>query len=267
MRPPAGAKIPGAMRTPTTGSPTTSAGAPISPASPASPTSPASPPSPISPTFRTPPTQRRRAGGRGARRALALAAALAVGAVLAGGCGADDRALQPPSPDQTTTTRVRATASADSVAEAQFVLTSSAFAQDGGIPDRYTCRGLGSPPPLSWDNVPGGTSEFAVVVRGTDLSRTVHWVMTGIDGRARELLEGERPLTAVELANEVNGMQGWAPPCPTTPGVHRYEFTLYAFPAPVRVPPDSTGEQAALLIEGAPRLGVTALGATVTVTV
>jgi phosphatidylethanolamine-binding protein (PEBP) family uncharacterized protein len=238
MTAPAGANIPSGMRTLTTGSGTTSLPA--------------------------------GGGERAARRmrARAMASVAAAGLVLvAAGCGigADDRALQLPSPDQTTTTLVRGTVSPETAVDATFVLSSTAFAQDGGIPDRYTCRGAGSTPPLAWDNVPAGTGELALVVRGTDLSRTVHWVMTGIDGRTRELVEGERPVSAVELANEVTGTPGWGPPCPTAAGVHRYEFTLYAFPAPVRVPPDSTGEQAALLIEGAPRLGTTSLTATVTV--
>lgn len=183
-------------------------------------------------------------------------------------CGADDRALKPPSTDQTTTSRPPSSTVASEgavVAPEQFTVTSTAFAQDGGIPDRYTCRGAGAPPPLAWTNVPPGTDELAIVVRAADANRTVHWVMTGIDGRTLELIEGQRPLGAVETPNDVTGLATWAPPCPTAPGTHRYDFSVYAFPAPVRVPPDSPGGQAAVLIEGAPRLGVALISGTVTV--
>jgi phosphatidylethanolamine-binding protein (PEBP) family uncharacterized protein len=183
------------------------------------------------------------------------------------GCGADDRALKPPSPDQTTTTRppTSAAGASEAIESTQFTLSSAAFAQNGGIPDRYTCQGMGVAPPLAWRNVPSGTEELAVVMRADNQERTLHWVMAGISPRAGQLLEGEVPQTAAPFPNQVNGQPGWAPPCPSTPGTYRYDFTVYALSGPTDIPPLSTGPQAAQLIDAAPRTGIALITGTVTV--
>lgn len=196
-----------------------------------------------------------------------VTAGLLVAVLATVACGADDRALKPPSPDQTTTTRPPSSvpAGSETVVAEELRLSSTAFAQNGALPDRYTCRGAGTPPPLAWENVPAGTEELAIVMRGTDPERTLHWVMSGINPRAGELLEGEVPPTVMPFPNEVNGQPGWGPPCPSTPGTHRYDFSVYALSEALRIPPLSTGQQAVQAIEAAPRLGIALITATVSV--
>jgi hypothetical protein len=47
-------------------------------------------------------------------------------------------------------------------------LTSSAFADGGEIPVRYTCDGDNVSPPLAWSNLPEGTRSLALVVDDPD---------------------------------------------------------------------------------------------------
>ena len=41
-------------------------------------------------------------------------------------------------------------------------LSSTAFAEGGTLPPRFTCDGDGVSPPLAWEDVPDGTQGFAL---------------------------------------------------------------------------------------------------------
>ena len=47
-------------------------------------------------------------------------------------------------------------------------LSSSAFADQGEIPVRYTCDGDDVSPPLSWSALPAGTRSLALIVDDPD---------------------------------------------------------------------------------------------------
>lgn len=98
------------------------------------------------------------------------------------------------------------------------------------IPRRYTCDGQNVSPPLQW-SVPGAATAFAVVVSDPDARGFIHWVVAGIPGSTSSLPEGAGdPNAASGLIQGRNdfGKLGYGGPCPPS-GVHRYEFTLYAF--------------------------------------
>lgn len=197
----------------------------------------------------------------GATTGALLAAAILVVAV---GCGADDRAMQPPSESQTTTTRSSASAANVSATATGggFTLRSDQFAQTGLIPDRYTCRGASARPPLRWTNLPADTVEIAVVMRDLDAQGFVHWVVAGIDPSVSELPEGAAlPVSAVEAGNSA-GARGWVPPCPPS-GVHRYDFKVYALAEPSDIRADMPGHEAAALVEGTAARAVATLTGTV----
>ena len=66
-------------------------------------------------------------------------------------------------------------------------LTSSAFADGGGIPARYTCDGDNVSPPLAWSNLPEGTRSLALVLDDPDAPDPkapkitwIHWVVYNI---------------------------------------------------------------------------------------
>jgi Raf kinase inhibitor-like YbhB/YbcL family protein len=196
-------------------------------------------------------SSKRRMPGRAAVPALALVGSVA-GLTGLVGCGSDDRDMAEPSTDQTTTTSVRGAPSSTAAVgteegstEGVFQLTTTAFATDGPVPDRYTCNGMDVAPDLAWANVPTGTVELALVMDDPDADDFVHWVIAGLDPTSNGLGEGEVPDGAVETDNGF-GNPGWAGPCPPEgSGVHHYEFELIALGAPLDLDSDLEAADAA----------------------
>lgn len=114
-------------------------------------------------------------------------------------------------------------------------LSSTAFAAGGDIPQRYTCEGEDTAPPLAWREVPAPTKSLALIVDDPDApdpakpQRTwVHWVLVDIPPSATGLPEGGTPLPSGTRSglNDWN-RSGYGGPCPPI-GRHRYFFKLYA---------------------------------------
>jgi Raf kinase inhibitor-like YbhB/YbcL family protein len=116
-------------------------------------------------------------------------------------------------------------------------LTSSAIAQNGEIPRKYTCDGEDISPPLSWSGVPEGTKSLVLIVDDPDAPDPkapkmtwVHWVLYDIPPGAAELPEdvrsGDLPARTKEGLNDWK-RTGYGGPCPPT-GRHRYFHKLYA---------------------------------------
>jgi len=109
-----------------------------------------------------------------------------------------------------------------------FALSSSAFAEGQPVPERHTCEGKNSSPPLSWSGVPEEARSLALIVEDPDAPRGVwtHWLAWGIEPGAGGLREGERP--RAEGLNDF-GKVGYGGPCPPHGhGPHRYVFRLHA---------------------------------------
>ena len=114
-------------------------------------------------------------------------------------------------------------------------LNSTAFAQGGDIPRKYTCEGDDIAPPLSWSDVPERTLSLALIVDDPDApdpaapTRTwVHWVLVDIPRGAIAIPEGGGPLPE-GCRDGLNDWQrtGYGGPCPPV-GRHRYFFKLFA---------------------------------------
>lgn len=116
-------------------------------------------------------------------------------------------------------------------------ITSTAFSQNGGIPQRYTCEGEDVSPPLSWSGVPQRTQSLALIVDDPDApdpaapKRTwVHWVLYNVPPDAPGLVEncgtGKVPPRALHGLNDWR-RTGYGGPCPPI-GRHRYFHKLYA---------------------------------------
>lgn len=117
------------------------------------------------------------------------------------------------------------------------VLTSSAFTNQGSIPQQYTCQGRDVSPPLSWSGAPDRTKSFVLIVDDPDApdpaapKRTwVHWVLYDIPPSAAALPEAvasaKLPPGTREGTNDWN-RTGYGGPCPPI-GRHRYFHKLYA---------------------------------------
>ena len=116
-------------------------------------------------------------------------------------------------------------------------LTSSAFADNGEIPARYTCEGQDLSPELAWSGLPEGTRSLALIVDDPDAPDPaaprmtwVHWVLYNIPPDSGGLPESADADNLPEGTLEgLNDWQrtGYGGPCPPI-GRHRYFHKLYA---------------------------------------
>ncbi len=119
-------------------------------------------------------------------------------------------------------------------------LTSTAFAEGGAIPRRYTCDGADVAPPLAWAGLPEGTRSLALVVDDPDAPDPraprmtwVHWVLYNLPPTAAGLPEGATESTLPPGTHEGRNdwrRTGYGGPCPPV-GRHRYFHKLYALDA------------------------------------
>jgi Raf kinase inhibitor-like YbhB/YbcL family protein len=113
-------------------------------------------------------------------------------------------------------------------------VSSTAFAEGGPIPKRYTCEGEDAAPPLTWAGAPAGTKSFALIVDDPDApdpkapQRTwVHWVLYDIPPTTTALPEGGTIPAGTREGRNDWGRTGYGGPCPPI-GRHRYFHKLYA---------------------------------------
>jgi Raf kinase inhibitor-like YbhB/YbcL family protein len=124
-------------------------------------------------------------------------------------------------------------------------ITSSAFADNGAIPTKYTCESgseMGVSPPLAWEGVPAGAKSLVLIVDDPDAPDPaqpkmtwVHWVLFDLPatttGLAEDVPRDALPAGTGEGQNDWK-RPGWGGPCPPI-GRHRYFFKLYALDAPL----------------------------------
>ncbi len=123
-------------------------------------------------------------------------------------------------------------------------MTSKAFANSEAIPRQHTGEGDDVSPALSWEGVPEGTAELALICDDPDAPTPtpwVHWVLYGIPADCSGLAEGEN-------GGAVEGSTSWGAPGyrgpmpPPGHGVHRYFFKIFALEQKVELGPGATKE-------------------------
>lgn len=118
-----------------------------------------------------------------------------------------------------------------------FSIESSAFAEGGAIPARYTCDGEDISPPLSWADIPAGTQSLVLIVDDPDAPDPaaprmtwVHWLVYNLSpdsqGFPEGLEESDMPAGTLLGINDFKRVR-FGGPCPPV-GRHRYFFKLYA---------------------------------------
>jgi hypothetical protein len=110
-------------------------------------------------------------------------------------------------------------------------LTSSAFADDGKIPARFTCDGANVSPPLAWSGAPKEARSLAIVCSDPDAPNGVwyHWAIFDIPRDAPELHEHCTSDGASPQGRNDFGKTGYGGPCPPRGhGRHHYHFELFA---------------------------------------
>ena len=116
-------------------------------------------------------------------------------------------------------------------------ITSPAFANEGEIPQQFTCEGPDISPELAWSGAPEGTKSFALIVDDPDAPDPeapkmiwVHWVLYNIPasatGLAEDIASDQLPAGTREGVNDWK-RTGYGGPCPPI-GRHRYFHKLYA---------------------------------------
>src|ERR1017187_5501305 len=109
-----------------------------------------------------------------------------------------------------------------------FALTTTAFADGGGIPKKYTCDGADVSPALNWNDAPAGTQSFALIADDPDApaGTWVHWVIYDLPASARGLPEGVPKQEIVQGGGYQGrndfGRIGYGGPCPPPGSPHRY---------------------------------------------
>ncbi len=132
-------------------------------------------------------------------------------------------------------------------------VTSSAFAEGGSIPAKYTCDGGDVSPPLAWSGAPAETKAVALTVLDPDARDFVHWLAANVpsglggDGALPEAATSKSE-AGVEGRNS-GGRAGWYGPCPPS-GEHRYVFTVYALPERPDLQPGFSRDELTQAIDG-----------------
>ncbi|MER6468138.1 YbhB/YbcL family Raf kinase inhibitor-like protein [Streptomyces collinus] len=135
------------------------------------------------------------------------------------------------------------TRSADSpAAPHRLTVTSTAYADGGTVPRRFTCDGDDVSPPLALGAVPEHTTSLALVLHDPDAPHGTftHWLAWDIAPGTARLSAGERPPGATQGRNGF-GRTGYGGPCPPRGDrPHRYVLTVYATDRAPRLAPDAT---------------------------
>lgn len=102
---------------------------------------------------------------------------------------------------------------------------SSAFASNGSIPEKYTCDGQDTNPPLEFEGIPQEAESLVLIVDDPDapMKTFTHWIVWNIEPVAK--IE-EDSIPGVEGINDFKKI-GYGGPCPSS-GTHRYFFRVYA---------------------------------------
>jgi len=124
-------------------------------------------------------------------------------------------------------------------------LTTTAFADGGAIPAKYTQVGEEASPPLAWTGAPDSTASFVLIVHdpnaaaGNGLDDILHWMVWNIPGSSRSLAEGipHGPSVAGGARQiSVSGPYFRGAAAPATGPAHHYVFELYALDTSIDVP-------------------------------
>jgi Raf kinase inhibitor-like YbhB/YbcL family protein len=120
---------------------------------------------------------------------------------------------------------------------AALTVTSTDFASNAPIPEKYTCQGDDSSPALAWTAPPAGTKSLALILDDPDapVGTWVHWVVYNLPADTTSLPGGASKANAASFTLPQGTVQGktsfnradYGGPCPPS-GTHHYRFHLYA---------------------------------------
>ncbi len=119
--------------------------------------------------------------------------------------------------------------------EGNMRVTSTAFQDNGPIPEKYARQGAGGDNvsiPLWWTDAPEGAKSFAFAMVDTSARNWVHWLVINIPVKTTSIIEGasgkSMPEGSKELTNTFGEIGYGGPQPPPSSGVHDYVTTIYA---------------------------------------
>lgn len=133
-------------------------------------------------------------------------------------------------------------------------LSSKAFKHNGIIPQKYTCQGIDTNPPLAIEGVPADAKSLALIMDDPDVPQSVrkdrlwvHWVIYNIDPKTKIIEEGVPALGI--FGRNTGGMNRYMGPCPPD-REHRYFFKIYALDTMLKLAEGATKEELLNAMEG-----------------
>jgi Raf kinase inhibitor-like YbhB/YbcL family protein len=124
--------------------------------------------------------------------------------------------------------------------KSELTVTSTAFKNNGMIPEKYSCTGQQVSPPLNIANMPAGTKTLALILHDPDApirGGFTHWVVFNMDVKS-SIPENFKP--AFEGLNG-KGQAGYTGMCPPS-GTHHYHFMVYALDTKLALDKTTTGK-------------------------
>lgn len=126
-------------------------------------------------------------------------------------------------------------------APADMKIASSAFANHGEIPKKYSAEGDDVSPELTWSNVPEGTQSLAIICHDPDAPLVqngmygfVHWLCYNLPADVTQIAQGADMATVG--ANDFGKMGYGGPMPPEGDGVHHYYFWVLALDRMLELP-------------------------------
>jgi Raf kinase inhibitor-like YbhB/YbcL family protein len=141
-------------------------------------------------------------------------------------------------------------------------LTTTAFADGGVVPDKYTQATPDAvSPKLDWEHVPAGTVSFALLLHDPDvalqrkLDDVTHWMVFNIPGTATGLPEGVAAKATmddgtIQIKNTRNAVGYMGPGAGAAGPYHHYTFELYALDTKLDLKEDATRADVVKAMDG-----------------
>lgn len=139
---------------------------------------------------------------------------------------------RPPPPRDDSTTAMASPARSDM---AQLTVSSPAFKAGGDYPPEFTCDGARSSPPIEWSGAPAGTKCFAINLWHIPDPGGIksYWVIYNIPASVTGLAKNTSGVGQDGVNDK--GRTGYDPMCSKGPGVKKYNITVYALSAEVKL--------------------------------
>jgi Raf kinase inhibitor-like YbhB/YbcL family protein len=137
-----------------------------------------------------------------------------------------------------------------------FMVTTTAFADGGVVPEKYAARGENLQPAFTFANMPATAVSLAVIFHDIEPSfpagstgDILHWMAWNIPA-AGGIPEGSLPAGAVS-GNNIRQMPGYmGPGAPVGERYHHYVFEFYALSANLELPATATRQELLAAMEG-----------------